>query len=148
MGWIVAASIINVLWTLWCVRLLPARVATKFGLGGQPEGYMSRKAFAWFSILFPLPMAYFIVFTTSLAPGPAGMAAAMDKFAAGFILFFSCISWCLVRSNRKSPPRMDFSSLWISLLALAVFSIYSLSGITKGASKSKQVSSTATGSSR
>ena len=98
---------------------------------------MSRRGFAWFSIIFPLPLAYFILFTSTIAPGPVGMVPAMEKMAAGISLFFSGISWCIVRSNRRSPARIDYPSLLISLLMLTVFSLYSVSGIASGATKSK-----------
>jgi hypothetical protein len=128
MIWIIAAAIVNTLWTLWCVQLLPARVATHFGLGGQPDGWMSRKGFALFSIFFPLAMAAFMMFVARTGPG---MEAPMQHLAAGLILFFSGISWCVVRSNRRAPARMDYPSLLLSVAVLLVFVSFSVGDFAK-----------------
>lgn len=102
---------------------------------------MSRKGFALFSILFPLAMAAFlVVYLGGVLPPEEGLAAAMEKMAAGFILFFSSISWCLVRSNRNAPPRMDYPSLFIGMVALMVVVVASLSGLPPKKEKGNQAS--------
>jgi len=145
MAWIIAAAVVNTLWTLWCVRLLPARVATHFGLGGQVDGWMSRKGFALFGILFPLGLAAFLVAlggqTGSSGPGREGM----EHLAAGLVLFFSCISWTLVRSNRRTPPQCDYPSLFLGLAVLLVFLLLFFSELSRQSIPREPVPQTGSG---
>jgi hypothetical protein len=128
MIWILAAAIVNTLWTLWCAQNLPTRVATHFGLGGNPDGWMSRKSFALFGILFPPAMAVFIVVVSR---SDARIQAPMEHVAAGLILFFSAVSWSIVRSNRKTNVRVDYPSLLLSLAAFIAFIWFSVGGISQ-----------------
>ena len=87
MGWIIGAAIVNMVWTFWCLQFLPGRIATHFGLNGQPDGFMSRRGFVLFSILFPVALAGFLLYTGSLTKAVPGMPDAMEQMAAG--MFFS-----------------------------------------------------------
>ena len=131
MVWVIRAAILNTIWTLWCIRLLPPRVAVRFGANGQAEGWISRKGFALFSILFPLAQSAFILYIGRVTQSVQGMTTAMEHLAAGMILFFSFLSWCIVRSNRRRPARIDFVSLMASLVFLTGILIASLSGLSK-----------------
>ena len=131
MAWIIGAAILNTLWTLWCAQLLPARIAIRFGLNGEPDGFASRKGFALFSILFPLATSAFLVYIGGVVHFAGGVADAMEHLAAGFIIFFSLLSWSIVRSNRRSPARMDYPSLLASVAVLLVFVLLLLGGIFK-----------------
>jgi hypothetical protein len=140
MGWIVGAGILNTLWTFWCVQLLPLQVAVRFGTTGQAEGWMSRRGFALFSILFPLAMSAFIVFIGGTAKAVVGLPTAMEHIAAGLTLFFSFLSWCIVRSNRRVPPRVDYPSLFVSLMVLTASITLSLVGVSTTPDKANQSS--------
>ena len=131
MVWIIWAAILNTVWTRWCLQLLPARIATRFGANGQAAGSMSRVGFAMFFILFPIGLAVFLRTIGGVAGSVSGMSTAMDHMAAGMILYFSFLSWCIVRSNRSSPPRIDTSSLVIGIVALVVIISFSMRGLTK-----------------
>lgn len=138
MAWIIVATILNTVWTLWCVQLLPPRVATHFALGGQPDGWMSRKGYAWFSILFPLVLSAFIAFVGGLTQDQVDMTTQMQHLAAALIIFFSFLTWCMVRSNRKTPARIDYPSLILSVAALLLFTTFWVGGLPKGANQRNQ----------
>ncbi|MDR3690227.1 MAG: hypothetical protein P4L46_12665 [Fimbriimonas sp.] len=127
MGWIIGAAILNTLWTLWCVQFLPPRVATKFGLTGQACQWMSRKGFARFSILLPIAISALML---SVGKGEA-IGSEMERMAAGMILFFSFLTWSIVRSNKRTPPQIDYMSLLISIGVLVLFVSLSVGGISK-----------------
>ena len=131
MNWIIVAAVLNTVWTLWCVQFLPPRVATHFGLRGQADGWMSRKGYAWFSILFPLAMSAFIVYMGRITGSPGELPTQMEHLAAVLILFFSFLSWCMVRSNRRNPPRIDVMSLLLSIGLLLVYTSIWVSELPK-----------------
>jgi hypothetical protein len=140
MNWIIGAAVLNTLWTLWCVQFLPPRVATHFGLRGQADGWMSRKGYAWFSILFPLALSAFIVYMGGIGKSLSELTTAMEHLAAGLILFFSALSWCMVRSNKRNPPRIDYLSLFLSIGALLVYTTYWVGGLPKESGKANHAS--------
>lgn len=132
MDWIIKAAIVNTIWTLWCTQRVPARVVTRFGPNGQAAGWMSRRGFALFSLFFPIALAAFMVFIGGIAGQSAGaIGPAMNHLAAGLILFFSLITWCIVRSNRSSPERIDVLSLLISIVALMAFVFVFIQDVSK-----------------
>lgn len=142
------AAILNTIWTLWCVQFLPPRVATHFGIGGQANGWMSRKGFAWFSILFPLALSVFIVFVGRGTQSKEAMPTEMERLAAGLILFFSFLTWSIARSNKKSPPRMDYPSLGVSIAALLVYVSLWVGGLSKSSDHENHVATAPNSSQR
>jgi hypothetical protein len=141
MVWMIGAAILNTLWTLWCVQFLPPRVATHFGLGGQADGWMSRKGYAWFSILFPLALSAFIVFIGGITKSAGEMPTAMEHLAAALIVFFSFLSWTIVRSNRRNPPRIDYPSLFVGIAVLLAFTSFWVRGLPKESGQRNRPSS-------
>ena len=137
MKWIIVATAINTVWTLWCALRAPDRLATRFGPSGQPEGSMSRRGFTLFFLLFPLATAAFVVYIGKLSHTVAGMPTAMNHFAAGMILFFSLLSWCIMRSNRNSPARIDVPSLLLSIVGLMVVMFLSFRDLSTTSAKPK-----------
>lgn len=139
MDWIIKAAILNTVWTLWCTQRIPARVVTKFGPNGQPVGWMSRGGFARFFILFPIAIAAFMVYVGRIAgQSLGGLDTAMAHFAAGLSVFFSLLSWCIVRSNRRSPERVDILSLLVSIGVLMVFMFTFIRDISKLSDQTKR----------
>ena len=63
------------------------------------------------------------------------LGTAMEHIAAGLILFFSFLTWCIVRSNKRNPPRIDYPSLLVSVAALLVFVSLSVGGLSKASAK-------------
>jgi uncharacterized membrane protein len=51
--------LIGILWIAVAIYYphLPDRVASHFGAGGVPDGWMSKAAFAAFSLVFPIAIA-------------------------------------------------------------------------------------------
>ena len=136
MSWIVCATIVNIVWTLWCARLLPSRLATHFGIKGQADRFMSKKGFAWFSILTPIVLSVFLVTLGRTIPSAEGIEPMMEHLAAGLTIFFAFLTWCIVRSNRKTPPRIDYPSLLLSIAILMTFVSFTIGGLPS--SKSSQ----------
>jgi hypothetical protein len=141
MVWIIGAAVLNTLWTVWCVQFLPARVATHFGLGGQANGWMSRKTFCWFNTLFPLALSAFIVFVGANAQSSGAMLTEMERLAAGLILFFLFLSWSIVRSNKRNPPQVDYPSLLVGIGALLVYVAVWVGGLPKAVGQPNHPSS-------
>jgi len=141
MVWLIGVAILNTVWTLWCVQFLPPRVAAHFGVGGEANGWMSRKGFAWFSILFPIALSAFIVSIGKSTQSPESSPMDMERFATGLVLFFSFLSWSIVRSNKRNPPRVDYPSLLVSIGALLIFVSIWVGGLSKAPSKPNHPSS-------
>jgi hypothetical protein len=141
MDWIVKAAIVNTIWVLWCTQRVPARLVTKFGPNNRAAGTMSRAGFAVFFLVLPLVTAAFMAFIGGVAGQSAiGLAAAMDHFAAGMIIFFSLLAWCIARSNRNSPARLDGASFVVSMIVLMAFTFIFIRDIPKDSGKQNQTS--------
>ena len=111
-----------------------------FGSGGNGEGWTTKRGFALFSILFPVALAAFMVFIGSVAQFKGELATTMKHLAAELIVFFSLLSWCIVRSNRRTPARIDFPSLLLSIAALTVFILLSIGSFAKLADQKNHLS--------
>ena len=96
---------------------------------------MSRKGYAWFSILFPLALSAFLVFIGRGTLPPGGLPTSMEHLAAATILFFSFLTWCIVRSNRRNPARIDYPSLFVSIAVLLVSISLTVGGLSKASSQ-------------
>ena len=141
MDWIVKAAIVNTIWILWCTQRVPARLVTKFGPDNRAAGTMSRGGFAVFFLVLPLLTAAFMGYIGGMAgQSVPGLSVAMDHFTAGMIVFFSLLAWCIVRSNRNSPARLDTPSFLICMAVMTVFVSIFIRDIPKGPAKSKQAS--------
>ena len=105
------------------------------------ESWMSRKGFAAFSIVTPILLSVFLIYIGRTAPESTGMPMAMEKFAAGFTVFFAFLSWCIVRSNKKSPPKIDYPSLLVSVAVLMVFMALTIGRLPKSSHASSAASS-------
>jgi len=141
MDWIVKAAIVNTIWILLCTQRVPARLVTKFGPNNRAAGTMSRGGFAVFFLVFPLVIAGFMSTIGGVAgQSVPGLAAAMDHFAAGMIVFFSLLAWCIVRSNRNSPARLDTPSFLICMAVMMVFTFIFIRDIPKDKNKQKHAS--------
>ena len=141
MVWITWATILNTLWTVWCLKLLPARIASRFGPNGQVAGTMSRAGFGFFFILFPVAISAFVVYIGSIEHAVPGMATAMEHMAAGLTIYFSFLSWCIVRSNRNSPARVDMPSLMVGMFVLIAVMFVSLRGLAGSSARTNHASS-------
>ena len=123
---------------------MPARVATHFGLDGQPDGWMSRAGFQRFAIVFPCVLAAFCVglgySARYLDPStlhvqnpeywqqPAHYAEACDRLtealaalSIAMVGLFALVWRLVVRAQRFSPPRMDPKGLALATIPFMVF---------------------------
>jgi serine/threonine-protein kinase len=139
-----AFVILVVLWAAFaaCVWLtapqLPDRVATHFGAGGEPNGWMTRTGHVQFTLLFGLLVPAFVIgiFATMryfgdgwinvphkdywLAPERreqtfAFMARQGFWFAGLFIAFLTGIHYSILAANARTPVSLPASDVvWIA----------------------------------
>lgn len=59
----IQGTLIGILWIAMAIYYprLPDTLASHFGASGQPDGWMSKKAFAAFSLVFPIAMATLLI---------------------------------------------------------------------------------------
>jgi uncharacterized membrane protein len=130
--------------------LLPERVASHFGAGGQANGYMTRDGYRWFmfffTVGFPLLLVLAIAGLPRLIPqytniphreywlAPERRAQAFDFltthalwFGILLVLFMCAVHWLVVQANTQRPPQLAngpfLLSLGLFLAALVVWII-------------------------
>jgi uncharacterized membrane protein len=110
---------------------LPERVASHFGAGGEPNGWMSRSAYLQFIGIFGAVVPLFIVVVFRSLPvnlinvpnrdfwfAPERSAQSRDYlfrqsfwFASLMIVFFTGIHLAIVQANGHSPAQLSLPSL-------------------------------------
>jgi uncharacterized membrane protein len=124
---------------------LPAQVASHFGAGHAPNGWMSRDGYLAFMLVFALGLPLVVAGSIGLLPrlrpnsinipqrdywlDPARRAETIRALAAQgawlgclVTLFFAAIHYVVLEANRASPPRLP-ADLFIMLLATFVGAI-------------------------
>lgn len=123
---------------------LPEIAATRFGLGGEPNAFMTRASYrASMSLLvFLLPVV--VAFLPRLigerrpqwlnipdraywmsserrADTLASLQARMGALAAALIFFVSAVHWLIMRANARVPPRLDEGLLLVLIGTFVAF---------------------------
>jgi uncharacterized membrane protein len=140
-GWVAPVAVLLALCLgfLWYLASssgeLPDRVATHFGFGGEPNGWMSRQGTVAFMAVMGLGLPLLLVGVSSLVRvlpvsliniprreywlGPERRSqAAMLLFrhmlwlACLVVCFMGGIQYTLVRSNQTMPPHMPSGLIW------------------------------------
>lgn len=163
-GWVppVVALLALCLGFLWYLASssaeLPDRVATHFGLGGEPNGWMSRQATVTFMRVMGIGLPLLLVGVASLvrilppsminiprrdywlAPERRSQTAMllfrhMLWLASVVVCFMGGVHYALVRANQTVPPHMPSGLIWPILAgflaAIGVWSIALLRKFTK-----------------
>ena len=122
---------------------LPMRVATHFASGGMANGWMSRDGYALFMIVMVTVLPLVVVSFTGLIPRFAVSQIARRKrdywlspqrrdetlawlashaCAMGvlIILFLAGIHFVTIEANRRTPPRLDESTMLAVVIAFVV----------------------------
>ena len=122
---------------------LPVRVATHFGSGGMANGWMSRDGYALFMIVMitvlPLTIVSFTGFIPRFAVSQiarrkrdfwlspqlrdetlAWLASHACSMGVLIIAFLSGIHFLTIEANRRSPPRLDESSMFAVVIGFVV----------------------------
>ncbi|HMK87859.1 MAG TPA: DUF1648 domain-containing protein [Steroidobacteraceae bacterium] len=129
---------------------LPERVAVHYDAAGDANGYMTRKAFRTFMLMYTLCMPLFVVLVAGLLPRllPTSMvnipnrsywlAPERAKDSLAFLseqwIWFGCIllvfltstDWMIVKANGSSPPHLATAEF----LRLLVLFLIALGGWT------------------
>ncbi len=122
-------------------RYLPATVASHFGAGGNPNGFMSRDAY----LAVMLALVVFVPLVMSVAPARAlrdpdarinlpnrdywlaperreqtiqALLGQMRWFAAAVLVFLCYANVLVVRANALAPPRLNGAALGLGVLLL------------------------------
>lgn len=134
-------------------ELLPARMATHFGAGGLPNGYMTKEGFIIFYLgfMFFLPgLLMAISVLIEKLPGslvnipnrkywmtPARKEQTVKSLASGIRvlgvmvgLFLIAINQLVINANMVKPPVLDERGTWLFLFAFVFTIIAFLSWIT------------------
>ncbi len=128
---------------------LPDRVATHFGLGGVPNGWMTRGEHVQFTLLMGLVIPVFVVGLFAFLRrfhgllniphkdywlAPERRQETMDfilrqgfRFAAMFIIFIAVIHWSILMANRHNPATLPgVHAAWIGGGFLAAAAVWVL----------------------
>lgn len=145
------------LWFILCFGLLiatalidhqqlPERVASHFGGDGLPNGWMSKSAFTWFTIVSGLGLSTFIIgimYSIRFFPArflnipnsdywraPNNFPIACDFlfvsslwFGGACLIWHTLLSHLTVVANQTSPPRLDSSKGVVLAILLLVCSL-------------------------
>ncbi len=122
-------------------RYLPGTVASHFGAGGAPNGFMSREAY----LIVMLALVVFVPLVMSVAPARAlrnpgarinlpnrdywlaperrertiqALLTRMRWFAAAVLVFLCYAHLLVVRANAVSPPHLNGAALGLGVLVL------------------------------
>jgi len=135
---------LNVVYIQTLAGTLPERVATHFGFNGEPDGWMTRRGFVIFAIVFPIVISAIMV---GIAFGirnadPSTLKVANAEYwrrpehfaeATSRIFDFLCIVACVVTmffggvwlvvagAQSKDPPRLNKLALIAVVMPLVVF---------------------------
>jgi hypothetical protein len=124
-------------------RALPIEVASHFGPGGIPDGFMSHRAYVRFMLAFVVLLPLLLGLGASavarlpvklvnipnreywLAPERRAQAVAMlqrlmRSFAIMLVVFLCYVHWLVVRANASMPPLLDGSAFAAGLGAFMV----------------------------
>lgn len=122
---------------------LPEQVATHFGLGGVPNGWMPRTGYVAFILAFTTLLPLVVVATSGLVPSltmSSRMVGNRDYWLApprreatlGFLashacwmgivltLFLGGVHLLVVQANARTPPQLAQAPLFVLLAALLV----------------------------
>lgn len=124
-------------------RSLPIVVASHFGPGGSPNGFMAHKSYVRFMLAFVVVLPLLLNLTAIavarlpvrlvniphreywLAPERRAQAVAtlqglMRLFAVLLVAFLCYVHWLVVRANATLPPRLDGGAFAAGLGAFMV----------------------------
>jgi uncharacterized membrane protein len=151
---LIVLSLVTVAWAghlAFVSASMPERVATHFGLGGIPNGWMSRSGFVEFSVIIVLVVSLVLIgaawlvrkLPVSLVNMPnrdywlaperreeasRRMLRYMLWLLSGMVAFFAAINQLLFQANSMSAPRLDESHL---VAVVAVFLLGMLVSIVR-----------------
>jgi serine/threonine-protein kinase len=95
----------------WTVPQLPERIATHFGFGGQPDGWMTRSAYGVFIAVIGLAMPALIV----------GIFFGMQFLSNGMINIAHREYWLAPERRDETFAYLRRHSLWYASLLVAFF---------------------------
>jgi uncharacterized membrane protein len=121
---------------------LPAQIASHFGAGGVPNGWMSRSFYLLFMLAFAVILPLVIVLSMGVLPryranainipnrvywlDPVRRQATLDYLAAHacwlgslMVVFITAIHFLLIEANATQPPRLPFQP-FIAVLVIFV----------------------------
>jgi uncharacterized membrane protein len=124
---------------------LPAQIASHFGAGGVPNGWMSRNFYLLFMLGFAVILPIVIVLSMSVLPrwktgginipnrdywlDPTRRESTLNYLSAYacwlgslMVLFITAIHFLLIEANATQPPRLPFQS-FVTLLVLFVVAL-------------------------
>ena len=119
---------------------LPARIASHFGAGGVPNGWMDRNFYLLFMLAFAVLLPIVLVLSMGVLPrwipaainipsrvywlDPVRREATLDYLTAHacwlgslVVVFITAIHFLLIEANATQPPRLPFQ-LFIAVMAL------------------------------
>ena len=121
---------------------LPAQIASHFGAGGVPNGWMGQNFYRLFMLAFAVILPIVIVLTMGVLPrwipnainvphraywlDPVRREATLNYLAAHacwlgslMVVFITAIHFLLIEANATQPPRLPFQ-LFITVLVIFV----------------------------
>ena len=134
----------------WSGSQLPERVATHFGVGGEPDGWMTRSASQKSALVFGFTFPLFVVVLCFAARFfPSGLINLPRKdywlaperrsetfnYLVGHSLWFACLAVCfvigvqysIVQANQQTPPHLPTGLvLWVTGAFLAGTAVWVL----------------------
>jgi len=122
---------------------LPAQIASHFGAGGVPNGWMSRSFYLLFMLAFAVILPLVIVLAMGVLPryranainipnraywlDPVRRQATLDYLAAHacwlgslMVVFITAIHFLLIEANATQPPRLPFQPFIAALVLFVV----------------------------
>ena len=120
---------------------VPERVATHFNIEGVPDGWMSRKGFFWFGVIFPVAICAFMFFMSTMVAGalplkvpnadywnaPAHLPEASRRIQNWLVeiatlttLFLMGTWWLVAKAQRTRPIRLPQREFWSFLVGFLV----------------------------
>lgn len=140
----VLAYLANVALAIASLAVLPATVASHFGPGGHPDGWMSREANAGLFVGICTFMLVVFLFTPALVlklpPGlvnlpnrnywlsaeqreatRAKVAGLLNEFGAAILTFFFIVQGFAMQANSAAPAQLNETPLLAALIAFLIF---------------------------
>ena len=122
---------------------LPAQIASHFGAGGVPSGWMSRSFYLLFMLAFAVILPLVIVLSMGVLPrykanainipnrvywlDPVRRQATLDYLTAHacwlgslMVAFITAIHFLLIEANATQPPRLPFQPFIAALVSFVV----------------------------